>query len=443
MKSVLANALRHVRSRPWTSAAVGAVVVAGALVAYLVPGGSSNAAPPGITTRLVAASEGTVRQTVSTSGTFAPADEKDLSFSSSAEVTSVRVAVGDRVKSGQVLGTIDTVSLSAALAEAKSTLAQAKATLTDDEDSGTATDDELTADRASVSTAHAAVTSAREALDGATLRSPISGTVAEVNVAKGDVTTGSSSSGNGSGSGAGGSGAGGGSNGGGSGSSGNSGGSGSSGSGGGTSADFVVIGGKAWTVSASVDDTEVGLIKKGDQVQLTTANVTNTIFGTVSSVAVLASTSSGSASYAVTIAVTGNPAGLHDGASATASIIYRQATNVLTVPSAAVHADSGSSYVYVAVNGTKRKQTVHTGLTGGGTTQITSGLSAGQQVYVETLAPTTRTGSTSGGIGNRGEFPGAGTGRFPGGGQFPAGGQFPGGFGGGNLKSIIGSGGGK
>jgi multidrug efflux pump subunit AcrA (membrane-fusion protein) len=167
--------------------------------------------------------------------------------------------------------------------------------------------------------------------------------------------------------------------------------------------------------------------------------VTGTVFGTVSSVSVLSSSSSGSASYPVTIAVTGAPSGLHDGASATVTIIYQQLANVLTVPTAAVHTDNGSSYVLVSANGKQTRTTVKTGLSSGGSTQITSGLKAGQQVVEETVVRTggsgstgrTGTGTTRGGFGGAGggtgEFPGGGTGNFPGGGT---GGGTGGGFGG-------------
>jgi hypothetical protein len=166
-------------------------------------------------------------------------------------------------------------------------------------------------------------------------------------------------------------------------------------------------------------------------VQITTDNVTGTVFGLVSSVAVLSSGSSTSASYPVTIAVTGTPTGLHDGASATASIIYKQVTNVPTVPTTAVHTSGTASYVYLDKSGKKTEQTVKTGLSSGGTTQITSGLETGQQVYVTTVRRTTGTGTRTGTgsttrNGGTGGYPGGGAGGFPGGGT----GGFPGAGGG-------------
>jgi membrane fusion protein, macrolide-specific efflux system len=433
MKSHLSRTGRWVTARPWVSIALVVVLVGAGVAAYLLSSGSSSSqAATQTSTRLVAATTGTVRQSVSATGTFTPADEKDVSFASSAQITSVRVSQGQHVAKGQVLGTIATVSLRAAVAQAEATLASAQATLTTAEDSSSTTSAQLAADKATVSSAKSAVTDAEDALTGATLRSPIAGTVAEVNVAVGDTASGSGSSNStSSGSSTGSTGSGNGSSTGGSGGSGN-GSSSSTGSTGSSSSstssssgDFVVIGLKAWTVSASVDDTEVGLISKGDQAQITTDAVTGTVFGTVSSVSVLSSGSSGSATYPVTIAVTGTPAGLHDGASATVSIIYKQLNNVLTVPTLAIHRSGTSAYVYVAKNGAKVKQNVTTGTSSGGTTQITSGLSSGQQVYVQTITRTGGTGSSGGSTNRGGYFPGGGGGYFPGGGGFGgAGGGF-------------------
>lgn len=416
MKAWMSSARRLVRARPWISAAAALVVAGGATAGYLLTASASSAqAQATVTSRLVAAATGTVRQSVSTTGTLTPADEDDVNFASSAEVTSVRVAVGDRVTKGQVLGTIDPLALQSSLAQAQATLAQAQAALSDAQDSGTATSAQLSADEASVATAQASVSAAQTALDGATLRSPITGTVAAVNVTTGQVASGSSGSGGSSPSATGNSGNGR------NGANANSSNASSSSSASST-ADFVVVGLKKWTVSAGVDDTEVGLIKRGDQVQLTTDGASGPIFGTVGSVSVLASTSSGSASYPVTIDVTGTPSGLHDGESVTASIIYRQLSNVLTVPSAAVHTANGTSYVYVDSGGKRVKRTVGVGLSSGGTAQITSGLTAGDQVYVDVATGTRRTGTTGTG----------GTGRN-GGGFFGGGGLGGGGFGGGGL----------
>ena len=403
----LAAARRVATARPWLSVVVLLALIGAGLLTYRQLRPSAAATTPTRTSTLVTVSTGTVQAAVSTTGTISPADEDDVSFASSATVTSVRVKTGERVKKGQVLGTIGTLALRSSLAQARAALADARSTLTTARDSGTSTAAQLAADKASVSTARSAVRAARTALAGAVLRSPIAGQVAEVNVQRGDTSGGSGTS--------------------------NSAGTksttastptASSASTATSSGDFVVVGLKRWTASASVDDTEVGLVRKGDQAQLTTDNVTGRVFGIVSSVSVLADSSSGSASYPVEIAITGSPAGLHDGASATVSIVYKQATNVLTVSSAAIHRDATKPYVYVSKNGVKTKTTVTTGLSSGALTQIKSGLKAGDKVYLETItlpSGSTPTGSLPSGSSRQG---------FPTGGGFGGGGFGGGGFGG-------------
>lgn len=361
----IAGARRIVTARPLITGGVAVVVIGGSVAGYLIVGNSPAHAQDGLVSRLVSATTGTVRESVAATGTLTPADEEDVSFTSSARITSVRVAVGDKVKKGDPLGTIDDLSLTATLAEARSTLASAHATLSDALDSGSATSAQLSADRAAVSTARRAVTAARHAVNDATLRSPITGTVAEVNVAKGDQAAGSSAAGDGSSD---------------------------------ASGDFVVVGMKKWTVSASVDDTEVGHIVAGQQARITTDNVSGTVFGVVSSVSVLSSSDSGAATYPVDITVTGAPHGLHDGASASVEIVYRQVSNVLTVPTVAVHRSSdGSSYVYISSAGKKVKRVVTVGLSSGGTAQIKSGLKSGDQVYVEIATGGRSNDSSTGG----------------------------------------------
>jgi macrolide-specific efflux system membrane fusion protein len=218
-----------------------------------------------------------------------------------------------------------------------------------------------------------------------------------------------------------------------------------------STAQFLVISTKKWTVTSSVDATEVGLIAKGDQAQLTIDGATGTVYGTISSVGIVASssssgTSSSSASYPVDVAVTGNPSGLHAGTSATVALIYKQLANVLTLPSLAVQQVNGTSVVYVSSNGTatgKRVTTkVTTGLSSGGTVQIKSGLKTGAVVLVQVASPLTRgtgTGTGTGeGTGTRGGF---GGGNFGGGaGNFGGG---TGNFGGGNVGGGAVGGGGR
>jgi multidrug efflux pump subunit AcrA (membrane-fusion protein) len=191
-------------------------------------------------------------------------------------------------------------------------------------------------------------------------------------------------------------------------------------------------------VNATVDATSVGLIAKGEQAQLTVTGASATVYGTISSIGLVSSSTSTTASYPVVVAVTGSPSGLHDGAGVTAALIYKQLSNVVVVPSTALHRTStGGQYVQQVTNGKTVDTTVKVGIASAGQTQITAGLKAGDQIVVPVLPSrtgTTGTGTTTRGgtgAGGGGGFGGAGGGGFGGGGGGGFGGAGGGGFGGG------------
>jgi macrolide-specific efflux system membrane fusion protein len=226
----------------------------------------------------------------------------------------------------------------------------------------------------------------------ATLVAPVAGLVTSVNLEVGDKVTGTGSSGTVPGSSA------------------SSGSSGSSSSG-----QVEIVGTDAYDSSLSVNDTQVALIKPGDQVEMTSDSLTATVFGVVRTVGPL-STSTGVASYPVVVDVTGDTTSLHDGISVTARIIYERRANVLTVPTAAITkaADGTSTVTKVASDGSTSTVTVTTGESSGTVTEVTAGLSEGDRVQVTTYARTP-TGTTTGGTNqNQQGFPGGagGTGSF-------------------------------
>jgi multidrug efflux pump subunit AcrA (membrane-fusion protein) len=367
----------------------------------------ASAAATTTTTQTVAT--GSVKQSVSASGTLAPALQESLSFSASGQVTKVAVSEGQRVKKGQTLATIDSASLAVSVAQAQATVASDQAKV-DDDVSNDVTDTQLAADQAALVAAQNQLASAKTQLAGATMTSPIDGVVATVNLTVGQSVSGSSSSspsGSGSGSGAG-----------------SSAGTSSATS---SSAQILVISTNSWLVNATVDATSVGLIKTGIQAQLTVTGSTGTVYGTIDSIGLISSSSTGTASYPVVIDVTGTPSGLHDGASVTATLIYKQVSNVVVVPATALHrTSSGGEYVEQVKNGKTVQTTVQLGLSSGGEAQIKSGLSAGDKIVVPQI--TRGTGNRTGGTGGV-TVPGGGQFTFPAGGFGGGGGQFGGGGG--------------
>lgn len=400
-------ALRRLRAHPWLSGGTAVVLLAGAATGVYFGTRNSPANAATASTRTVTVTTGTVKQSVSATGTLAPAHEEQLNFLVSGQVTGVSAVTGARVHKGQALATINSAALAASKAQAQASVASAQAKVDSDESSG-ATSTQTDADTAALTAAKNQLASARSQLAEATLTSPIDGVVAAVNL-----TVGQSVSGSASGSGNGGSGNGGSGN----------GGSGSGGSDA-TSAQVLVISTDSWLVNASVDASSVGLLKTGEQAQLTVTGADATVYGTIASIGLVSSSSSsGTASYPVVVDVTGSPAGLHDGADVTASLIYKQVTG-LVIPTTALHRNTdGSEYVEQVKNGTTVHTTVHVGLSAGGESQITSGLSEGDQVQVE-IPQISRSGASNGQTGRNG----FGGGNFPGGVILPGGGKFPGGL---------------
>jgi len=183
-----------------------------------------------------------------------------------------------------------------------------------------------------------------------------------------------------------------------------------------------VISTSSYVVNASVGASDVANIAKGNQATITTAGSSAPVFGLVTSIGIVASSSSGTSAFPVVISVTGSPAGLYAGSSATVSIIYKQLSNVLVVPTLAVTRANGVSHVTLSKDGVKSQRSITVGLSSGGSTQVVSGLADGDTVVVP--VPTARSGGTrTGGTGGAGGFGGGTGGGGPGG--------FRGGFGGG------------
>lgn len=371
---------------------VGVVVVllAGALGGWLV---LRRPAAASATTTTATVSRGDVKQTVTASGTIAAATSDDDSFSVAGTVTRVYVAAGDRVRKGQRLARIDDDGLVATRTAAASSLTAAYAQLTADRKAD-ASDAQIASDRASISSAEAALSQADDDVDDAVLRASIAGTVTDVGIAVGD-TVGSAT--------------------------------------GGTSdtATISIVSGGHYVLDADLSAADARSVRKGMQASLTVTGVTDTVYGTVKSVSLVAQAGdSGAAVFPVVIEVTGTRKDLYAGVSADATITVKVRQNVLTVATQAVHSDSAGTYVNRIVDGTAVRTKVEVGSTYGMQTEITSGLKAGDTVEVVSF----RLPSGAGGDGdqqqrmqqlqqmmqNGGGMPAGGV---PAGGSFPGGGQ--------------------
>ena len=358
--------------RVWTrtsplSRTVGAVVIvalaATAIWWFGIRDASAATSEP--VTRTVAASLTTMEKSVSASGTLTPSVQEDVSFDVSGTVTSVPVAVGQTVTVGQTLATVDTLELQASLLQAKATLASAQAKLSDAEDAadGTdASDAKIAAAQAQVDVAQSGVDTAQTAMAGATLTAPVAGMLTVVGLEVGDAVGSSASSAPGGTS------------------------TGSST----TTAQFTIVSTANWEVDVTVSDADVALVAVGDQAEVTLDGATTPVFGTISAIGLLSTSDSGVAAYPVTVAVTGDQEGLHDGVSADVALVYERRTDVLTIPSLAVTTADGKSTVKVqATDGTITTVDVTVGETSDNLTEITKGLSEGDEVVLATFTPGT------------------------------------------------------
>jgi len=455
-----------------------ALLVIAAAVWWLTRSSSSSNANTGAIERTVAVTSGPMRQTVSASGTLQPATTQTLNFATSGQVTAVNVKAGQQVTKGTVLATIDSAALQSQVAQAQATVDSAAARVSSDQSSG-ASSAQLSSDQASLTAAQAQLASAQAALTGASLAAPMDGTIAAVNLTVGQQLSGTGTSGNnisgtgtGSGrtsggtnsssSGNGGSGGGGGN--------GNNGSNNNSSSNSSSSTQIQMISTGTFVVNLGVDDTQIGRIKTGQAATITPSNSptagsgggrgrfffgegvtgaqpgqqttsttnandqlgslnqaqTTTATGTVTSVSAIATSSSGVASFPVVVSVEGSPSGFFAGATVQVAITYNQLDNVLQVPTLAITRSNGQEFVTVTENGKRSQHEVTTGLTSGGQTQITNGLTRGELVVV-TVPGRVAGGNGNGGTNNGNRGLNGGGGGFNGGGGPPPGGVFIGG----------------
>jgi RND family efflux transporter MFP subunit len=312
-----------------------AVLLLGGLVAVRLGRG------PHTTYQTQTATVGTLRLTVTGTGTLQPASAARLAFQVAGQVTAVPVSVGQQVTAGQTLATLDSAPLAAQVAQTQATLSRDQATLSADRAAGAGTD-QLAADQAAVDADEAALAEARAAQSAATLTSPIAGTVAQVGVTVGEQVGAAGTE------------------------------------------PQVVVADTGLVASLAVDDTRIGLVKEGQPAAVTPAGASSPVTGTVTSVGLLATGGDGVATFPVEVTLSGAPQGWYAGATAVVAITYRTLDGVLRVPSAAVGYSGSQATVRQRQGGKVVTVPVTVGASADGYSQITSGLAAGQQVLTST-----------------------------------------------------------
>jgi multidrug efflux pump subunit AcrA (membrane-fusion protein) len=347
------------------------------------PSGTASA-----TAQVVAAKIATINQTVSTSGTVAAAHEADLDFESSGRVTAIEVAVGEKVRKGQVIATIGAAALRASLDSARANLAAAEASVSE-ASGGSST--EIAAAHSALVAAESQLSTARNALRHARLRATIRGTVTSLDLTRGQAVSATSAADS-------------------------------------SDPQVVIRSSKTFVVNATVDDTEVKSVKKGQHVDVTPDGATQSVAGTVMKVSAIPDTSSSVVAFPVVVAVSGHPSGVYAGATATAEITTKHVSDVLEIPTLAITYDGSAASVKVRVGGSTATRTITVGTSYGLETQVLSGLTAGENV-VMTIPTFGGPRSNSPGTTNEGNLPG-GSQTFGG----PSGGTFPSGTGPGSFS---------
>lgn len=402
---------------------------------------------------------GNITVTASATGPIDPKAQYDLNFAASGVVSEIDVHVGQQVKAGQALAKLNSTSLQDALTQAQQTLTSdqvsyndalnsqsatlsqanaAIATATDTYNNSKQTQSDLDqlnqtkaqwaaqeqSAQASVDKAYQtllsgqdAVTAAQHNLSNVILTAPANATVASINGTVGQ-TAGSGSSGSTSGS---------------------------------TSQGFIVlVDTSAYTISAQVSEADIGKVRLGQPAQFTVpAYPSQTFRAIVTSIQTVGQTSSNVVNYTVDLAVDAQSlqnATLYTGMTATVNITTAQRIGALVVNNSAFSftttalqagaldrttltsalggsftSGSGSSQgnrriVLELKNNKLTPVLVTVGLTNGTSSEVLSGLQAGDQVVVSaTGGAYSNLSGTSGTGGGNGSRSGGGGLRIPGG----------------------------
>jgi macrolide-specific efflux system membrane fusion protein len=143
-------------------------------------------------------------------------------------------------------------------------------------------------------------------------------------------------------------------------------------------------------VQVTLSEIDVPKIKVGQKATITFDSISDKTFtGVVATVDRIGTISSNVTSYTANIKFDTASSEILPNMAATADIITQSKTDVLYVPSSAVHSQNGIYYVEVLKNGKTQQVNVETGISSSSDTEIVSGLSEGDVVVTGTISSTT------------------------------------------------------
>jgi len=155
-----------------------------AVIGFLIRGNKNKKADYTLTP----VSKGMLVRTISANGEYLAKEEANVSFRISGPITNIKVNVGDKVRKGQFLASVDTGTLTEKLEQAKKAVTIQKETLNYQKDKDDLyTKDQRSAQKAAVQQAEAVVDEISKQFQYANINAPISGTVAEKNVNIGEI----------------------------------------------------------------------------------------------------------------------------------------------------------------------------------------------------------------------------------------------------------------
>jgi HlyD family secretion protein len=145
---------------------------------------------------------------------------------------------------------------------------------------------------------------------------------------------------------------------------------------------FVVIDVSALTAEASVEESTVRALRKGQSVPVTIdAEAGTPVNGTVDTISPAADPRT--QGYIVKVRIVAPPATVRPGMFARVSVPVETRSGVLVVPNSAVVTETGVASVFAVVDGKLKKTTVQTGISDNAVTEITAGLAEGTLVVTE------------------------------------------------------------
>ena len=345
-----------------------------ALVAYFLFGGEKQA---GVTYGTAEVKVGDITNSVTATGTIEPVTSVTVGTQVSGKVAHLYVDYNSVVKKGQVIAELDKTNLMSELASAKANLSSAQSNLSYQQshfnryqilfNKGLISANDYEQTRLSYEQAQQQVRTARESVNKAatnlgyaTITSPIDGVVLSKSVEEGQTVAASFN----------------------------------------TPELFTIAQDLTnMQVIADIDEADIGEVKEGQRVTFTVDAYPDDVFsGVVKQVRQEATTESNVVTYQVVISAPNANLKLKPGLTANVTIFTQEVKNVLAVPAKAlkftpnekmlskgqsIHDVPAPNKVWTLEDGVFKAHKVEVGLTNGITTEITSGLKAGQKVITE------------------------------------------------------------